>query len=153
MAEIYTRFSAQRGAARVYMLLVQECARAVPLQYKVCEGASRLRAAYTHKTCKHTDLSRLPPSPSGLSSPARTSTVVTAPPTPHPRFSPPVLHSLFPPPLLFPLAALNRGLTVWAAGGGVGGLSGWAVVSERAEVVQQQHPGSQPVSALATLAS
>lgn len=136
MAEIYTGFSAQRGTARVYMLLVQERARAVPLQYKVCEGASRLRAAYTHKTCKHTELSRLSPSPSGLSSPACTSTVVTDPPPPVFTSCPSL--SFSPSAFIPPDGPEQRPHCV-----GCWGWSGWAVVSERAEVVQQQHPGSQ----------
>lgn len=69
-------------------------------------------------------------------------------PPPPLMFSPPVLHTIFHPPLLFPLTALNRGLTVWADGGRVGGARGSAVAAgsvqrEGFHEVPQQHPGNQ----------
>lgn len=98
-------------------------------------GAGRKTAADAQKTCKHPNSILHPPGPS---SSALTSTVVTDPPPPC-MFSPPVLH----PPLLFPLTALNRGLTVWAGGGRVGGARGSAagsVLREGFHEVPQQHP-------------
>lgn len=66
-------------------------------------------------------------------------------PPPPLMFSPPVLHTIFHPPLLFPLTALNRGLTVWADGGRVGGARGSAVAagSVLREGFHEQHPGNQ----------
>lgn len=102
---------------------------------------------------KHADALKAFPPPSLALRPVFLSSHIHSchgpPPTTSPlMFSPPVLHIIFHPPLLFPLTALNRGLTVWADWGRVGGARGSAVAAgsvqrEGFHEVPQQHPGNQ----------
>lgn len=179
MSGTYSRLTAQRGAARVCILLGQEHTRVLPVQMcvqpvhqnkgctsrmhqKVSGGTVPLGGAAAFKAStflkyggkleekqpqmhrKHADALKAFPLPQvllfQLSHPQLSRTPLM--------FSPPVLHTIFHPPLLFPLTALNRGLTVWADGGRVGGARGSAVAAgsvlrEGFHEVPQQHPGNQ----------